>query len=1229
MFGVRGTLLFTSCLSSFCLASIGNDAAANPLGGSVVVGQAVITNAGPTTRIQQTTDKAVINWQDFSNKAGEQILFQQPSTNSVTLNRVKSNLPSSIDGVLSANGHLLIVNPNGVFFGKDSRIDVGGLTATTANIRNKDLMAGKMVFDQAGSISNGTIHNQGTITAKDAGLVTLVAPQVRNDGIIVAKLGKVVLASGETFALDMAGDGLLSVAVVKDQLQGTVANNGTVSAEGGEVVLTAAAARKVVDSLITNTGVIEAKSQGVHQGSIVLYGEGGNAVAQNDQQLKGQRSGASRVENRGTLDVSGSKGGMVKVLGDNVLLASGSTIDASGLSGGGQVLAGGDYHGGGSVPTALTLSMEKGAIISADAEDRGNGGRVILWSDDTTVFNGNVFARGGKHGGNGGFLETSGKVRVDIDIAGGSMGVLSAANGEAGNWLIDPSSIEICGSGGGSCSGDATSEISPDDIYAATALLGYLTLQADDYIAINLDGSTVTLAGSLFLSTDGNIFSSSNGYFTTTETFDWFAGGNIDFVTDGLLNLSAHDLGLSAGGTIRVGQVSVLGHTPLVAGNSSNAASAIEADSVIGVYVQLAATSGQISISNVQASGYYQLYVSDPSQNGVSSAPAFETKRYSSTFGNVVNDPGAVSFVAYSVTPTIDIDGATINLTYGDGWDPNDLQESSYIGGLVDGDLLNSNGVDSIQSVDAGVYDITPGNGIDIYLGGVSTVQEGSPESYGYVVNYNMCTECATVNQRDLYLDLGGGDKSYGDSDNIYANPSNEVNGDSFNFIATRSDGNESVGTYTVDGYIYQGANSGDINNYNIVINSAGTFSILHRDLLIGTSGSDRIYGEADSLDAFYYGAAFSDSFTVGGVRSDTSDNVGTYTVDQFTIDDGAGGAILANYNVIHDTVSGFTISPRAITVTADGGQNKEYGDSDPGSYTYQITSGSLAFSDAFSGALDRAAGETAGTYAISVGSLDLGSNYSLTFAGDNFTITKANLEVAANNATVAQNGSAPSYTFAYTGFKNSETIGTIAGLAGSPTVTSPTTFGTAGAFDLVLDVSGLSSTNYTFSENAARGVLTVTAVNSSSGGGGGNNGGPVIIPPSSSSSSGGSSSSGSGSSSGGSGSGGSSSSGGNAGGSGSSSGGPIARGDDLPNTVVASSGLLIATYPPTSLNGYAPAGGNEDGEYSENQVDDLFEPFGLAGQQSDNAKPHLITIDPAIQREFGVGVQEVEDGDE
>ena len=235
-------LLVTSALAGVAIATA-TPVLANPTGGSVSAGQATISSSGQTVTIQQSSSKAVLNWASFNIAPGELTQFQQPSSSPIALNRINDVNPSSIEGSLTANGNVILVNPNGVVFGKNSQVNVAGLIATTANISDNDFMNNAApVFNQPGN-PNAQVINQGTITAAQAGLVGLVAPNVENSGTITAKLGKVQMASGDSFTLDLAGDGVTQIGVSNAVLHQLVSNGGIVKADGGTVQLSAAAAR--------------------------------------------------------------------------------------------------------------------------------------------------------------------------------------------------------------------------------------------------------------------------------------------------------------------------------------------------------------------------------------------------------------------------------------------------------------------------------------------------------------------------------------------------------------------------------------------------------------------------------------------------------------------------------------------------------------------------------------------------------------------------------------------------------------------------------------------------------------------------------------------------------------------------------------------------------------------------------------------------------------------------
>ena len=161
-----------------------------------------------------------------------------------------------------------------------------------------------------------------------------------------------------------------------------------------------------------------------------------------------------------------------------------------------------------------------------------------------------------------------------------------------------------------------------------------------------------------------------------------------------------------------------------------------------------------------------------------------------------------------------------------------------------------------------------------------------------------------------------------------------------------------------------------------------GTLSVTKRPVTITADPlQTKTYGDADPTLTYQItdgSLAFSDAFT-GSLTRAAGENVGSYAITQGTV------ALNANYTLSY-VGANLGITKRPVTITADPLQTKTYGDTDP-TLTYQITDGSLAFSDAFTGSLTRAAGENVGPYAIFQGTVTLGDNYTLTYVGANLNI--------------------------------------------------------------------------------------------------------------------------------------------------------------------------------------------------------------------------------------------------
>ncbi|MDO9454184.1 MAG: filamentous hemagglutinin N-terminal domain-containing protein [Stagnimonas sp.] len=535
------------------LAAIGN-----PTGGSVVAGQASIQGGAGLTTIQQQSASAVINWQQFGIGSGETVNFVQPSASAAILNRVIGGDASAIFGNLTSNGRVFLINPQGVMFGAGARVDVGGLVASTLDVRNEDFMAGRYVL--AGGSNPAAVSNDGVITARDGGFVVLAGGDVQNGGLIQTRLGDVVLASGAGLTLDMNDTGLISYRIDAAALSDVagVTNTGSLMADGGRVFMAAKVARELASTAVNNSGTVRATRIGEQDGVIVLEALGGN------------------TENSGTLTATSEtgSGGTIRVLGDQDVLVNGGTLDASGATGGGVIRIGGGWQGGEGLTTAARTYLAPTATVRADALDEGKGGNIVLWSDQNTVVAGLVSAVGAGSG-DGGDVETSSHGGLAIDnaprISGGALG-------SGGSWLIDPYNLTIVAGGGGGLTGvsqtsstftstgdDATIQVGV--ITDALAGGGNVTVQtvngggdqAGDLVLnadVNLDfsntgNSTLNLIAFNDIQLNGNVFGSGSSGNPSSLTLNLNAGAAIGF-NGSMLNTNGGAITALAGGNIDV-----------------------------------------------------------------------------------------------------------------------------------------------------------------------------------------------------------------------------------------------------------------------------------------------------------------------------------------------------------------------------------------------------------------------------------------------------------------------------------------------------------------------------------------------------------------------------------------------------------------------------------------------------------------------------------------------------
>ncbi|RKZ13503.1 filamentous hemagglutinin, partial [bacterium] len=191
---------------------------AGPEGGQVAAGKGNISTPNSTTTvINQKSQNLVVDWKSFNVKANELVRFKQPSAKASALNRIHDQNPSKIFGSINANGNVLLVNPNGVFFSPTASVNVNSLIASGLDIKTKDFMAGRLDFNGVDG-TGGMVVNQGILQAATGGSISLVGKAVINEGVILATAGQVNLVAGKQVTIDFDGDGLMQFAVDREVL---------------------------------------------------------------------------------------------------------------------------------------------------------------------------------------------------------------------------------------------------------------------------------------------------------------------------------------------------------------------------------------------------------------------------------------------------------------------------------------------------------------------------------------------------------------------------------------------------------------------------------------------------------------------------------------------------------------------------------------------------------------------------------------------------------------------------------------------------------------------------------------------------------------------------------------------------------------------------------------------------------------------------------------------------
>ena len=390
--------------------AIASSAYANPNGMSVVAGQATAQTIGNLMQITNSPG-AILNWQQFNIDVGQTTQFIQQNAASQVFNRVTGGDVSQILGTLQSNGQVFLINPAGVFFGQGAVVDTAGFLASTLAASNTDLLNGHLKFSDPSGTAGGIV-NQGSLTTHSGGSIVLLAPSIENSGIIHAQ-GEVLLAAGHSVTIVDMNHPTIGLTVA--------AKAGEKAVNLGQIISKNAS---LFSHLVNNSGVVEATGAQLGEGGVIRF------IAQGDALIGGQVLAES----------TSGKGGEIDITGNRVAVLDGARISADGGTGGGTVHIGGGWQGqDATLANSQQTIVQGNTEISANAIDNGNGGEVVVWADGHTTVNSEIQAKGGALGGNGGRVETSGKESLAANVAANT----SAANGEAGQWLLDPANLTI------------------------------------------------------------------------------------------------------------------------------------------------------------------------------------------------------------------------------------------------------------------------------------------------------------------------------------------------------------------------------------------------------------------------------------------------------------------------------------------------------------------------------------------------------------------------------------------------------------------------------------------------------------------------------------------------------------------------------------------------------------------------------------------------------------------
>jgi filamentous haemagglutinin family N-terminal domain len=849
-----------------------------PTGGQVVSGSGQITQSGNVTTIQQDSQTLSVNWQSFGIGANQTVDFLQPGSSSIAVNRILGNTASDIEGHLNANGQVWLINPNGVLFGKDAQVNVGGIVASTLDLDSGTPGTGNVHFAGNG---RGSVVNLGSITVTPGGYAALLGNSVSNQGVIRAQLGTVALAGGTAMTLTFADNHLMHLVVDANTVRSLVENRQLIVADGGNVLMTAGARNSLIDSAVNNTGTVQAQTVAEHNGTITLLG--------------GMDAGTVNVGGR--LDASapnGGDGGFIETSGAQAHIANDAAITTKATSGKtGEWLVD---------PTDFTIAASGGDITGSTLSSELASSSITLSSAD-------------------GASGTSGNVNVDDAVSWSAANTLTLT---ASNNVVINSGGSIANTNAGGKTVLQAGNAFVDNV-GASALSGNWAIYSSSPTATGANLGGLAPAFIQYNATTGTTpAASGNGVFYSTRPVLSVTGltGTVTRSYDGtatapLAGSNFSDSGLINGDTIG-SAAGTYSQSDVGTGLTVTSPSSINGFNIVNgnipVYGYTLSGTGKTTPGSITAAQLYATIVGDPTKvyDGTTTAPVASSNYYITGLAAgqsiTVNQPSSVGYASADVntnggtTPNgglvaVDATFASTNFAAGSG-----TKLSNYIVPTATSITSAALVVDST----AGYGTITPA---PVYLSGVQATNKTYDATTGDPLNISNASIYGVVNGDNVTLDTSAA---------------------TGNFASPNAGNNLAV---TLSGFTLMGSNATKVADYALIAPTNLTADIYQKALTVaGVTATDKVY-DGTTADALGTGNAVLSGFVNAADQASTTLSSGSATGTFSQADVGNGLAVAvsglavnnSNYTVTQPTGLTANITPAPLAIAFSGSADKIY----------------------------------------------------------------------------------------------------------------------------------------------------------------------------------------------------------------------------------------------------------------------------------------------------------------